>query len=221
MRDIYYLKLLAIEVVCQLALDTVSGRPKDSPLFSQPVEQIQEEINHLNQCRIFLSHRDALETSPPTYDVIAGSCALVPAAATGPFLWRSLFFFCIAVEKSAMEQIAKASVSDWQIADLLKKLGADEEDHYKLVASVVAPCAAAKASLLERAYAYALMLRLTAITLLVWWPRRAADYEYLGLKVDLFLEAMLDYAARAIRPLGLFFLQRPLLRLGRIALRIS
>ena len=26
-----------------------------------------------------------------------------------------------------MEQIAKASVSDWQIADLLKKLGADEE----------------------------------------------------------------------------------------------
>jgi hypothetical protein len=35
--------------------------------------------------------------------------------------------FCIAIEKSAMEQIAKASVSDWQIADLLKKLGADEE----------------------------------------------------------------------------------------------
>jgi hypothetical protein len=59
-----------------------------------------------------------------------------------------------------MEQIAKASVSEWQIADLLKKLGADEEDHYKLVASVVAPCAAAKACLLERAYAYALMLRL-------------------------------------------------------------
>jgi hypothetical protein len=89
------------------------------------------------------------------------------------------------------------------------------------VASVVAPCAAAKASLLERAYAYALMLRLTAITLLVWWPRRAADYEYLGLKVDLFLEEMLDYAARAIRPLGLLFPQRPLLRLARIALRIS
>jgi hypothetical protein len=64
-RDIYYLKLLAIEVVCQLALDTVSERPKDSPLFSQLVEQIQEEIDHLNQCRIFLSQRDALETSPP------------------------------------------------------------------------------------------------------------------------------------------------------------
>ena len=107
------------------------------------------------------------------------------------------------------------------IADWLKKLGADEEDHYKLVASVVAPCAAAKASLLERAYAYALMLRLTAITLLVWWPRRAADYEYLGRKVDLFLEEeMLDYATRAIRPLGAF-LPRPLLRLARMALRIS
>jgi hypothetical protein len=61
----------------------------------------------------------------------------------------------------------------------------------------------------------------TAITLLVWWPRRAADYEYLGLKVDLFLEEMLDYAARAIRPLGLFFPQPPLSRLARIALRIS
>jgi hypothetical protein len=78
-----------------------------------------------------------------------------------------------------------------------------------------------EASLLERAYAYALMLRLTAITLLVRWPRRAADYEYLGLKVDLFLEEILDYAARAIRPLGVFFPQRPLLRLARIALRIS
>ena len=98
-RDIYYLKLLAIEVVCQLALDTVSERPKDSPLFSQLVEQIQEEIDHLNQCRIFLSQRDALETSPPTYDVIAGSCALVPAAATGPFLWRSLFFFALPSRK--------------------------------------------------------------------------------------------------------------------------
>lgn len=220
-RDIYYLKLLAIEVVCQLALDTVSERPKDSPLFSQLVEQIQEEIDHLNQCRIFLSQRDALETSPryvQRYSRVMRSCAsrrhrTLPLAVA--------VLFCIAVEKSAMEQIAKASVSDWQIADLLKKLGADEEDHYKLVASVVAPCAAAKASLLERAYAYALMLRLTAITLLVWWPRRAADYEYLGLKVDLFLEEMLDYAARAIRPLGLLFPQRPLLRLARIALRIS
>jgi hypothetical protein len=63
-RDIYYLKLLAIEVVCQLVLDTVSERPKDSPLFSQRVEQIQEEMDQLNQCRIFLSQRDALETSP-------------------------------------------------------------------------------------------------------------------------------------------------------------
>jgi hypothetical protein len=94
-RDIYYLKLLAIEVVCQLALDTVSGRPKDSPLFSQPVEQIQEEINHLNQCRIFLSHRDALETSPPTYDVIARLCALVPAPPPYPsFGGRCSFLHC-------------------------------------------------------------------------------------------------------------------------------
>jgi len=32
-RDIYYMKLLAVEVVCQLALDTVSELPKDSLLF--------------------------------------------------------------------------------------------------------------------------------------------------------------------------------------------
>ena len=119
-RDIYNLKLLAIEVVCQLALDTVSERPKDSPLFSQLVEQIQEEIDHLNQCRIFLSQRDALETSPPyvqPYSRVMRSCAsrrhrTLPLAVA--------VLFCIAVEKSAMEQIAKASVSDWRIADLLK-----------------------------------------------------------------------------------------------------
>ncbi len=220
-RDIYYMKLVAIEVVSQLALDTVSELPADSLLFSQLVEQIQEEIDHLNKCRIFLSERDALETRP---SYVLGYSRVMRGYArrrrrTLPLAVAVLF--CIAVEKSAMEQIATASSSDPDIAELLRKLGADEDDHYRLVASVVAPCAAAKASRLERIRAYVLMLRITAITLVAWWPRRAADYQHVGLQVDRFLEEMLEYAARAIRPLGLFFPQRSLLRLARIALRIS
>jgi tRNA isopentenyl-2-thiomethyl-A-37 hydroxylase MiaE len=220
-RDIYYLKLLAVEVVCQLALDTVSECPKDSLLYSQLVEQVQEELNHLNQCRIFLSERNAFETKPGYvrhYTRVMRSYAR-RRRRTLPLAVAVLF--CIAVEKSAMEQMARISTSDPQISELLEQLGADEEDHYKLVASVAAPCAVSKASRLERIRAYGLMLRITAITLREWWPRRAADYQDLGLRVDIFLEQMLEYASRAIQPLGFFFPQRGLLRLARIALRIS
>jgi hypothetical protein len=49
------------------------------------------------------------------------------------------------------------------------------------------------------------MLRLTAITLLVWWPRRAANYEYLGLKVDLFLEEMWTMRRERSGRSGCFF----------------
>jgi tRNA isopentenyl-2-thiomethyl-A-37 hydroxylase MiaE len=220
-RDIYYLKLLAVEVVCQLALDTVAGLPKDSLLFSQLVEQVQEELDHLNKCRIFLSERNAFDNKPGYvrhYARVMRSCAR-RRRRTLPLAVAVLF--CIAVEKTAMKQIAGISTSDQQMSELLEQLGADEEDHYKLVASVVAPDAASRASRLERVRAYVLMLRITAITLLEWWPRRAADYQYLGLRVDIFLEEMLECASRAIRPLGLFFPQRGLLRLARMALRIS
>ncbi len=220
-RDIYYMKLLAVEVVCQLALDTVSELPKDSLLFSQLIEQVQEELDHLNKCRIFLSERDAFETKLSyvrQYTRVMRSYAR-RRRRTLPLAVAVLF--CIAVEKTAMTQIGGISTSDPQISELLEKLGADEEDHYKLVTSLVAPCAASRASRLERIRAYVLMLRITAITLLEWWPRRAADYQYLGLRVDIFLEEMLECASGAIQPLGLFFPQRGLLRLARIALRIS
>ena len=220
-RDIYYLKLLAVEVVCQLALDTVSQCPKDSLLYSQLVEQVQEELDHLNKCRLFLCERDAFETRPTYvrhYTRVMRSYARHRQRAL-PLAVAVLF--CIAVEKSAMEQMSRISTTDPQLSALLEQLGADEEDHYRLVAGVAAPVAASKASRLERLRAHVLMLRITAITLREWWPQRAADYQDLGLKVDIFLEKMLECASRAIRPLGLFFPQRTLLRLARIALRIS
>jgi len=51
------MKLLAVEVVCQLALDTVSELPKDSLLFSQLIEQVQESSTILTSVGYFVRAR--------------------------------------------------------------------------------------------------------------------------------------------------------------------
>jgi hypothetical protein len=220
-RDIYYMKLMAVEVVSQLALDTIASVPKDSRLFSHLLEQIQQEFDHLNGCRSLLADRDAFAVKPVYvrhYARMMRSCGgkrrrTLPLAVA--------VILCIAVERSAMQQLARTTVADRELSDLLRKLGAEEEDHYKLVAQVVAPCAASKASLLERTRVYAVIGRITLITLLRWWPRQVQTYRACGLNVGLFLEDVLQYAAAALRPLGVFFPRRLLLRLARIILRVS
>jgi hypothetical protein len=220
-RDVYYMKLVAVEAVSQLALDTISSIPRDSLLFSQLVTQVQEEFEHLNQCRSLLADHDAFSVTPPyvrQYARMMRSCASKPRRAL-PLAAAALL--CIAVERSAMQQLARVSLADRNISELLRKLGTDEEDHYRLVAQVVAPCAAAGASLLERTRTYRLMLHIALITLLRWWPRQVAAYQSCGLNVGLFLEEVLDYASAALRPLGLFFPDKALLQLARLALRVS
>jgi hypothetical protein len=220
-RDIYYMKLIAVEVVSQLALDTISSTPRDTLLFSQLIEQVQEEFGHLNQCRSLLVDHDAFAVTP---SYVRQFARMMRSYASKPH--RSLplaaaAILCIAVERSAMQQLARASLADRNLSQLLRTLGADEENHYRLVAQVVAPCAAAGASLLELARTYRIMLHITLITLLQWWPRQVAAYRSCGLNVGIFLEDVVDYASRALRPLGLFFPDKALLRLARIALRVS
>jgi hypothetical protein len=221
-RDIYYMKRIAVEVVSQLALDTISTNPNDSFLFSQLVEQAQEEFEHLNQCRLLLAEFDAFAETPSyvrQYARMMRSCA---SKSRRTLSLAAAAILCIAVERAAMRQLAGEHASgNRRVLELLRQLAADEEDHYRLVVQVVAPNAASRASALERLRTHILILEILWITLVRWWPRRLAAYEACGLNVTLFLEATMEYASQALRPLGLMFPDKVILSLARRALRVS
>src|SRR5712691_8613242 len=63
-RDVYYMKLMAVEVVSQLALDAIAYMPREPGVFLQLVEQVHEEFEHLNKCRSFLADHDAFGVKP-------------------------------------------------------------------------------------------------------------------------------------------------------------
>lgn len=220
-RDVYYMKQMAVEVVSQLALDTIANMPTDSAVFSQLLEQVQEEYAHLNRCRALLAKRDALGTRPRYvrhFVSVMRSCArkrrrTLPLAAA--------VILCIAVERSAMQQLVRITIDDREITELFQELGADEEEHYRLVTGVAAPCAAGKASLLERARTHLVMLRVALITLVRWWPRQRRTYQACGLNTEVFLLDVLGYASRGLFPIGLLFPRRAILRLAKISLGIS
>jgi tRNA isopentenyl-2-thiomethyl-A-37 hydroxylase MiaE len=220
-RDIYYMKLMAVEVVSQLALDTIAAMPHDSAAFAELSEQIREELDHLNQCRLLLAEHGSFKARP---DYVSRFARMMRAS--GGWRRRTLplavaTILCISVERAAMRQLGAASNADAEICAMLKTLGTDEEHHYKLVGDVVAPGAAARASFPERMRSYLLMLRLTATTLLRWWPRQAPVYRTTGLDTDVFVEEVIDYAYHALRPLQVVFPRAFALRLARFSVRVS
>jgi tRNA isopentenyl-2-thiomethyl-A-37 hydroxylase MiaE len=220
-RDVYYMKQMAVEVVSQLALDTMASMPTDSAIFSQLLEQVQEEYQHLNRCRSLLAKRGALGTRPGyvrRFVSVMRTCAkkrrrTLPLAAA--------VILCIAVERSAMQQLGRITTADREITELFRELGADEEEHYRLVTGVAAPCAAAMASLTERAWAHLLMLRLALITLVYWWPSQRETYRACGLNTEIFLLDVLEYVSKGLLPIKLFFPRRAVSRLARLSLGIS
>ena len=219
-RDIYYMKRIAVEVVSQLALDTISTNPTDTFLFSQLVEQAQEEFQHLNQCRSLLADLDAFAETPSYVRQYARMMRSGAGKTRRTLPLAAAAILCIAVERAAMKQLAGDRPSEnRRVLALLRQLATDEEDHYKLVVQVVAPNAASRASMLERVRTHCLILKILWITLLRWWPRRLAAYRACGLDVPLFLEATLGYASQALRPLGLVFPDKVILGLARMALR--
>ena len=221
LRDVYYMKLIAVEVVSQLALDTIAFIPRESGVFLRLVEQVHEEFEHLNHCRSVLAGHEAFGVKPPYVRQFARMMRSYGGRRHRTLPLAVAVILCISVERSAMQQLARASVSKRQISHLLHTLGTDEEEHYDLVVRVVAPCVAARASLLERMLAYLIMLQITLVTLTRWWPRRVGDYQSLGLNVGRFVEDMLDYASTAMRPLGLLFPRSILLRLTKMVLPSS
>ena len=220
-RDVFYMKQMAVEVVSQLALDTIANMPTDSAIFSQLLEQVQEEYEHLNLCRSLLAKRDALGVRPNyvgKFVSVMRSCArkrrrTLPLAAA--------VILCMAVERSAMQQLGRITTADREMTELFHELGADEEEHYRLVTGVAAPSAAAMASLTERARAHLVMFRVALVTLISWWPRQRGTYQACGLDTEVFLLDVLKYASDGLLPIGLFFPRRTVLRLARISLGIS
>src|SRR5258708_7152962 len=103
------MKLLAGEVVCQFALDTVSELPKDSFLFVQRIERVQEQFDNLKNWRIFLSERDAFETKLSYVRQYTGVMRSYARRRRRTLPLAVAVLFCIAVEKTAMTQIGGIS----------------------------------------------------------------------------------------------------------------
>jgi hypothetical protein len=220
-RDIYYMKLMAVEVVCQLALDTMAVTPSDSGLFQKLAEQLQEESEHLNLCRMHLARRDAFAARPAYVGDFARMMRLYGGRRRRTLPLAVAVVLCVVVESVALGQLASARIPDPELCALLHKLGEDEEEHYHLVTRIVAPAAASRASLLERAATHMILLRIANITLRKWWPGQALSYRTLGLDLNSFLEDVMQRSSQALRPLGLFFPKELLLRLARKAIPVA
>jgi len=185
------MKVMSVEVVSQLALDTISRAPMNEKLFRHLNEQVQEELEHLNKCRMFLATRNSFGERPDYVDNFARVMRRCGGKRARTLPIAAVVILCIAVESSALRQLAATSFPDHELHALLLQLSADEENHYRFVANVVAPYAAANASLLERARAHMMMIRVAAITLRKWWPRQVSNYKGAGLHVEVFLSEVM------------------------------
>lgn len=199
LSDIVALKTMSAEIVVRLSLDAIANNPLDPTVTEQGRRHIEEELAHIGWCQEALRRRGCAFV-PPFLHVRLFSAAL-RSATLQPF--RSSTFvaatvLCTAIEASALP-VLSAVLRDGELHDVFARIGRDELDHY---ATVSARWLARQDGVLERLWNVAMSLILGSIAVLVWWPYIAPAYRVLGLRPDVFAEALVSRLSANFRIAG-------------------
>jgi hypothetical protein len=217
-RDIYYMKTMAVEVVAQLAVDHMRHTPNCTSTAGMLTSQLQEEFQHLTVCQDFLCKRGALGKRPSYVSLYAQLMRSVARRRRRFFPLALATVLCVAVEIAALKQLSEAAQYGGFQA-LYRHLYQDEQDHFELVARVVAPRAAAQASWLERLYGQLTALGIVLVTAFSWWPTQLKFYETSGLDLDRFGREVINSLSGPLEELKVFLSPLLLRRSVEFALR--
>lgn len=184
LTDIYQLKLVASEVVCQCALDLIALTPGDVVLHQRLSSQVADEFRHVEM------FAKRLESDRPKVDprFVRAFRSLMRRVARSEGRLLALVAaieLCTSVEVVAMRQL----VSTCPIPELLR-LGEDEEQHSRLIEDIASILP--EQGLSERAAATATAVLAGLIAVALWWPTRYRQYAQLGLDVPLFVNDVID-----------------------------
>jgi hypothetical protein len=221
LRDIYYMKVMAVEAVTQLALDSFAVSSGNAALSQRLIRQVQEEWEHLEECRSWLALHNQFAQIPDYVGQFARIMRRGGGRRQRTLALAAAVVLCTAVERSALQQLANAHRANAQVQVIFEHMSRDEEEHYSLVSDILAPLAAQRASAFERARAYWVMSRVSIVAVRHWWPRRISNYCQLGLDINRFVREVLEYSSSAFSPLKIFFPKEVLSRLIKLSLHLD
>ena len=221
LRDIYYMKLMAVEAVTQLALDSFAVSADHAALPQRLIRQVQEEWEHLEECRSWLALHDQFAQIPDYVGQFARIMRRCGGRRRRTLALAAAVVLCTAVERSALQQLANAHRANPQVQVIFEHMTCDEEEHYSLVSDILAPLAAQRASAFERTRAYWVMGQVSMVAVRQWWPKKVSVYRQLGLDINRFVREVLEYSSSAFSPLKIFFPKEVLFRLIKLSLHLD
>jgi hypothetical protein len=216
-QDIYHMKVMSLEVVTQLGLDCIAAEPTDTALASAVQAQVRDEFAHLDACRRYLQARGALGAPPAFVQAYVRQMRRLAADPRRTLGLAVATVACTSVENVGMAQLAAASQSGAARA-VFALMHRDEQEHFRFVATDLAPRVARRAGLRERHRALLTTVGIGQIALFRWWPRHVRHYEACGVDFPGFVGDISADLARVLPALGVPF---PRDTFRRLALRAA
>jgi hypothetical protein len=220
-QDVYHMKGMSLEVVTQLGRDCITAEPEDDALRTAVQAQVRDEFAHMDACRRYLSERGTLGRVPA---FVKGYTAQMRRLGASPHRTLGLVVAtvaCTSVEKLGLGQLTVASQASGSQTEparaLFTRLHHDEREHFRLVATDLAPRVARRAGVREKALACLTAVGIGRIATLRWWPRSVHHYEACGLDFRHFVGEVSADLARVLPPLGVPFPERAFRRLTLVA----
>lgn len=210
--DIYQMKRIGAEAVCQCALEIIACRPDDHALCAHLTQQVADEFRHV---QMFARLLDSNHLSRPPMAFVRAYAALMRKISAQNDRLLALIVsieMCTSAEIVAMQQLSAFS----ELTEFLVLL--NDEERHSAVALEVRNSLSTPRSAIEKAEATLAAVSMSLIAVLLWWPARHRHYEKLGLDTLLFVDQVVERASSRLRPLGVAFPQQIVRRAARVLL---